>query len=122
MSTVSNSVEQFQHVNSVNSYSAVLPPSPMVFFKLNIDIFTKTLSSTQIRSLPLQVGLHQGEHERDRLVGHRPLLHLPQVRGYSLRAKMTNSLLPSLSNMKSSGEYEDEMRRIAQVFVTIICK
>ena len=88
------------------------------FFKLNFDIFTKTHSSTQIRSLPLQVGLHQGEHERDRLVGHRPLLHLPQVRGYSLRAKMTNSLLPSLSNMKSSGEYEDEMRRIAQVFVT----
>ena len=31
---------------------------------------------------------------------------------------MTNSLLPSLSNMKSSGEYEDEMRRIAQVLVT----
>ena len=49
-----------------------------------ISLLTKTHSSTQVRSLPLQVGLHQGEHERDRLVGHRPLLHLPQVlRGYS---------------------------------------
>ena len=25
----------------------------------------------------------------------------------------------SLSNMKSSGEYEDEMRRIAQVFIIL---
>ena len=33
----------------------------------------------QIRGVPVQVGLHQGEHERDRLVGDRPLLHLSQV-------------------------------------------
>ena len=33
----------------------------------------------QVRGVPVQVGLHQGEHECDRLVGHCPLLHLPQV-------------------------------------------
>ena len=52
-----------------------------------MSLLVKTHSSTQIRSLPLQVGLHQGEHERDRLVGHRPLLHLPQVRGYFSQSK-----------------------------------
>ena len=51
MSTLSNSVNRVNRVNRVNSvnsfnsYSAVLPPSPMVFFVENIcDIFRTTTS------------------------------------------------------------------------------
>ena len=40
--TVSNSVNSVNSANSVNSYSAVLPPSPMVFFTFSNDQLWKS--------------------------------------------------------------------------------
>ena len=55
MSTVSNSVEHCQtvsnSVNSVNSYSAVLPPSPMVFFWPKLLKNYQSLTMTKRRNL-----------------------------------------------------------------------
>ena len=53
MSTVSNSVNSVTSVISVNSYSAVLHPSPMVFF-FSVLYFTPPVLEPWLEQLPGQ--------------------------------------------------------------------
>ena len=83
--TVSNSV------NSVNSYSAVLPPSPMVFLINKVDeALTFTKCSKWERRKELLVSPQRGRYASP--VGNRKMQSLSEIVRNGLREIVGNSL------------------------------